>query len=71
MACLSNDKDDHESNVLAASRLIRTAQVEISCLEFINGWQIDKQIVDKLAVVFEQARCRRYDPENIIPVLIT
>lgn len=40
-------------------------------LEFIKGRQIDKRIIDKLVAVVKQARCRKYDPENTIPVLIT
>jgi hypothetical protein len=71
MACLRNDTDDCASNVLADQRLIGTARADISCLEFIEGRQIDNRIVKNLVTVFQKQRCRRYDRENYIPVLIT
>lgn len=71
MAFPSSDKDDRASNVLADNRFIGTARADISYLTFIEGRQIDNQIVEKLITVFQQKRCRRYEPENYIPVLIT
>jgi hypothetical protein len=71
MACLYSEADDRATNVLADQRLIGTARANISSLEFIEGRQIDDRIVKNLINVFQQERCRRYDPENYIPVLLT
>ena len=57
--------------------MISTARVDISCLDFIEGRQIDRRIVDYLKAIFAATKCRqgskedsRYDPKNYIPVLI-
>jgi hypothetical protein len=71
MAYPSSDKDDRASNVLADSRYIGTARADISCLTFSQGRQTDHQIVEELITVFGQKRCRRYEPGNYIPVLIS
>lgn len=71
MAFLSCDKDDRDSNLLATKRFIGTARTDISCLEFIKPREIDHPHVEHLVSVFQKTRCRRYDPENFIPVLIT
>lgn len=63
--------DDCATNVLIESRFIGTARAKISSLRFVQGRQINKRIVDRLTSVFQQERCRRYESENYIPVLLT
>lgn len=71
MAFPSCDEDDRNLDMLAARCLVGTARVNISCLKFLDGRQIDGRIVQDLVNSFEQTRCRRYEPDNFIPVLIT
>jgi hypothetical protein len=71
MAFPTCDQDDRELNILAASSFVGTARVDISCLEFLDSRQLDGRIVEELVSNFQQTRCRRYESENFIPVLIT
>ena len=71
MALPSCDQDDRKLDILAARCFIGTAQVDISCLTFLEGRQIDSRIVDDLVSSFQKTRCRRYESDNFIPVLIT
>jgi hypothetical protein len=72
MALCSSDKDDIEFATLSSKRFIGTARADISSLEFIEGGrQIDNQIIERLISIFKDMTCRRLDPDNYIPVLIT
>ena len=71
MASLYSDKADRNLNALVARQLIGTARADVSCLDFFQGRQTDHQVVKHLLEVFCQIGCRRYDPDNFIPVLIT
>ena len=71
MAFTSSDTNDCVINALADNQFIGTARADISTLEFIKGRQIDNLIVENLITVFQQKRCRRYEPEDYIPVLVT
>ncbi|CZR55714.1 uncharacterized protein PAC_05602 [Phialocephala subalpina] len=52
-------------------RMIGTARVAISSLEFVGGRELDSRIVDGLIKNFELRKCRRYDPDHYIPVIIS
>lgn len=71
MGSLSSAREDRNLHILAAKRLIGTARVDISCLNFFQGRQRDHRVVDYLSGVFLQNDCLRYDPDNFVPVLIT
>jgi hypothetical protein len=71
MAFPACDQDDRDLDILATKCFVGTARVDISCLKFLEGRQIDNRIVQDLVRGFQQVRCRRYDPDNFIPVLIT
>jgi hypothetical protein len=71
MAFPARDQDDRELNILAAERFVGTVRVAISCLQFLDARQLDPRVVKELVSNFQQTRCRRYESENFIPVLIT
>jgi hypothetical protein len=63
--------DDRTSNGLANKRFIGIARADVKRLRFIKGRQIDHKIVEKLVTVFQLEGCRRHNPKNFVPVLIT
>lgn len=71
MASSVSDCGDRELNLLAARCFVGTARVDIPCLGFLEGREIDNRIVQDLVTSFEQTRCRRYEQDNFIPVLIS
>jgi hypothetical protein len=56
---------------LASRRKFGTARVSIASLQFVKGREIDASIVQHLMRVYEETKCKRNDPDNYIPILIS
>jgi len=67
----SHEQDDLELNSTTSKRFVGFARVDISVFHFMDGREIDDRITKGLIKLFQRTRCRRYDPDNYLKVLIT
>jgi len=67
----SRDRNDRVASIIKHKRVLGVVRADINALEFVGGRQKDPKIVDNLKEHFQRARCRRFIPDNYIPVLIT
>jgi hypothetical protein len=65
------DQFDRVLNVELGNRLVGVVRVDLSCLDFVKGREIDPHTVQGLTNLFESTACRRNDPKNYIDVHIT
>jgi len=70
MAVSDVDEQDQNINNILEKTYIGTVRASLSSLSFVHGRETDPAIVQHLSEVFERTRCRRYDPDNFIPVII-
>jgi hypothetical protein len=62
---------DRLLNGVVKKCFVGNVRVDISALEFFYSRQLEQKIVKNLKSVFQQSGCRRYDPRNYIPALVT
>ena len=73
MSSIANNTDrrDRKLNITTSKKSIGCARVNTSSLQFVEGREIDPQIVQGLVDLFQRTKCRRYDPDNYIRVSVT